>query len=340
MISDQIIGQNSEAIDSVINNRPQSFNYILKNYFCYDSSRNYNVEERIKEAAKFNRFHLPAEQNEFIYCRDEAPLIWFSESPLNNFLKEYYKLHFPRVNGVDHFKSLRDYYVRWLLINDKSEKKYFATSLLNIIDKASIKNNFLGTILNAVVLSNDAHCFNPEKAIDLFEIALDEVKTLNEFSSELQYHLKIFIGITYFSLSKFEEAKNNLNEALQIRPNGITAKLNLASAETLLGNQDSGEYLLKELITLDSARIKYAIENQNRLLLIYLFEHPVYSLLNHYPEFNFYSEAINLHLDMLRSSNEEMINKLLSRFKEMDYSKFEAYSDEISSNLLFIRFCS
>jgi hypothetical protein len=336
----EIIGKKNQAITTDDTVESFNFNFLLKNYFNYEAKQ-YDIENRLKEAARFKRFRLPFKLNEFVFSRREAPLIWIADLRINNNLKDYYKNNFPRVNGVDHYKSMREFYSKWLLLKSESEKKYFALTLLNLIEKVNVKNNYYGLILSGVILSYDIHHHNPWKALDYFYQADEIINGImidEDFRLELRYILQIFCGNAFLFLNKYEEAKEYFTKALSIFPEGITAKINLASAETMLNNNDTAEYLLKDILVNESRRIEYSIENNNNTLLGYFLEHPAYLHLSQEKELAIFADALNTHLGLIRTSNEEIKNLLKLRVDQInEEKKFNGYSEEIINKILFIK---
>ncbi len=324
--------------DEVLVNR---FDTLLKKHFSLYLTTDADPEEKIREAGRFAKFHLPSDINEFFLTYLEAPLYWLCEIPLNKYLKDFYKFHLPKASGSNLYNSEKEAYSKWLLIKSESEKKYFASTLINLAERSGIKNNFLGLILNGVIFSYDSQMFNPQKAIELFEqskMIINSIKINLVVKTELNYLIELFSAYAFIKLKKYEEAHERLINALSIKPNGIKAKFQLALVNISLGHLETSDFLIKEIFADEILKFEYAVKENNLTLLKFLMEHPVLANLKQYGEFSLLADNLDQYFELTIFSNEEIIKALKTKVDNMELlNVVRAYSEDINTKIMFIK---
>ena len=294
----------------------------------------------LRESSRFFRYSFPVNISEYFFRYEEAPLFWLCDSPLNKYLKDFYRHHFPVLNSVDQYKAVKELYGKWLSNKQAGEKKYFAISITNFIDNYNSRTNFLSNILAGIILSNEPSVFNPGKSIELFEKSKDiigKIKLSASIKEELEYLITLYIGYSYIILQENELAKTKLEDALKLKFYGITAKFHLALANVKLQNIESAENYLREIYDYDTQRINFAIENLSINLFNFFIENAVFNNIFYYPEFSAVSESIESLLSLIKISNEPIIKVLINKFEVLRVIIEEKqFPDEITKSISFI----
>jgi len=336
----KILHDETTELFSVNNALYIKWNSLQKDYFNNAHLQDPDLNFKIEEAAKLFRFSLPPDINELFTSYEEASVYWTCETKLNVYLKDFFRLHYPFVNGIDQFKFIKDYYSKWLLIKSQEEKKYYASTAINFFEGRGSRNNFLNYILCGAIFTYDKQLNNYQKAVEFFSKSKEmiySVKLNDHYRQELEYLINLFSGFASLIHKEDEIAKNSFLTALIIKPNGITAKFHLALLETKFNFLQSVEYLLKEILHFDSLRIKFAIDNQNIQMLNYFLNNPVICKVFFYKEFACLGEVLENLFSSIKESDTQVINGLNKKtetFKKLNEEK--NFNPEVTRQISFI----
>ncbi len=299
-----------------------------------------SAKEKIKQINKLEKFGLPPEINEYFLTFEDAPLYWLSDSSLNKYLRNFYKYHLPNSRGSNLYASLREAYSRWLLIEIDSEKKYFASTLLNMVESSSVKWNFLGLLLSGIIYIYDHSLYNPLKALENFKSVGGIINSISfnpVWKNEIEYLLALYSSFAYIKLNQFDEASYKVINALTIKPGGITAGFYKAVINIRLKNFEAAEYLLRALFNQEMERLEFALHNYNLPLLKYLIEHPALQYLKKYPEFEPIADTLQNDFELIIRTNAEKIQYLRDRTdRVLNLNILQVYSAEIDGKIKFI----
>ncbi|MEJ2616902.1 MAG: hypothetical protein P8Z35_18250 [Ignavibacteriaceae bacterium] len=195
-------------------------------------------------------------------------------------------------------------------------------------------------IFGGIVYSYEKSLYNPQKSLELFDRSKDvinKIKLSEDSKTELEYLVTLFSGYSYLMLEQNEQAKNQFEEALNLKPHGITAKFHTALADIRLQNITPAENSVKEIMDFDIERINFALENLNLNLFSYFIENAVYNNIFYYPEFSVINEKIENLLSLIRISNEQVIKILVNKFETFKLVIEEKkFPDNITRNISFI----
>ena len=147
----------------------------------------------------------------------------------------------------------------------------------------------------------------------------------------------MFSGYSYLILEENEPARDKFEEALKLKPYGITAKFHMALADIRLKNITPAENSIKEILDFDIERINFALENLNLNLFGYFIENAVFNNIFYYQEFSVISEKIESLLSFIRISNEQVIKILVNKFETFKLVIEEKkFPKEITRNISFM----
>ena len=328
------------GIKQNLNSDLQKYFGICKHYLELDPLVMKDPDNIVRESYRFFRYKLPSNLSEHFFRFEESPLIWICESQLNKYLKDFYRQHFPIFNGVDQYKTIMELYTKWLTNKQSSEKKYFAVSIINFIDTYNSRSNFLSNIFGGIIYSFDQSLLNPKKSIELFDKSKDiigKIKLSDDSKAELEYLITLFSGYSYLINEDNESAKEKFEDALKLKPDGITAKFNLILADIRLNNMETTEDNIKEIFNYDIERINFALDNLSFTLFSYFIENAAFKNIFYYPEFSVITEKLEVFLSLIKISNEQVIKILTNKFEVFKLVIEEKeFSDEIVRSISFL----
>ncbi len=316
------------------------FRTLAKEYLQYDITDDEDLGRVLKENSRFFGFSLPAHVSEFFIKYEDAPVFWVYNSPLNIYLEDMLKGPGAQSISYANHKSIKDFYTKWVLIRSDSEKRYFASSTINQIEKKTSKDNFFYLILQGIILTYEKSLFNPVKAQELFSSALELinlVKINDVYKIELKYLVLLYFGFLFLKQDLITEAQAKFNEALEVKPFGITAKFYNTLMDTKIRSLILSEEIIREIYNFDLDRLGYAIENNSLNMLDYFLRRPVLSNLFFYLDFSASLEVIETFLRDTRGSfvfDPEGIRIDINNFNNLNVSDYQ--DESIKKNLVFI----
>lgn len=316
------------------------FRGLAKEYFDIDVLQKPDYVKLLEESSIFYRFSLPAELNEEFILFEYAPLFWAYQSPLIHHIEDFLKKTLSQIGGQPFYKSVKEFYLKWLTIKSDEEKKYFATSTINYIDNKSNKNNFLHLIYHSMILAYDETLFNPEKAVTLLDKSLEIISTNNlnsDVKEEITYLINLYKGFVYLKLNNLEQAHKSFSDASVIKSDGINVKYFYSYSAFLLGNEPFPTSVLTDIINYDITRIEFAVENNDIKMLEYFIRFSTITNIFFYPEVAQSYQYISDFLSDIQGSTEHdlsVIKKDINNFKNLNMDEY--YDEQIINNISFI----
>lgn len=316
------------------------FRNLAREFFQFEAKSSIEYLTSIKESIKFFQLDVPPQLNEVFIRFEEAPLFWIYDSPIVQYLEDLLKIYFGKSNDYDYYKTIKECYTKWNVIKSENERRYFANSALNYIDKSSSKHNFFYLILKGVLFTFDKALASPATAVNLFNKSLEVLNStkVNEtYREELHYLIKVFTGFAYLKQKDNETARISFRSALNAKPNGITAKFYLALAEVQQSEIASAAALIKELCEYDFKRIEYSVSRNNPGMFRYFVSNSVIYNLFYQREFAIIYDEIESNLQTVFTPDATILLKLktsLTKLNDLDVKDY--YSDEIKKNFVFM----
>ncbi len=328
---------NDTAITEMLSRR---FKNLAREYLQLDLKKDSDFLSLVKDSSRFYSFSLPLPINEIFIRYEDAPLFWVYRSPLLVYLEELFKLSMPQSSTKSIHNSIKDFYTKWVMMNPGNEKKYFAASAINFIEKKANKNNFLYAILHSIILSYDNYFYNPQKSLELLDTAQDLVNDTelgDTFREEIYYLISLYGGFLFLNQKQVPSAKEKFAEALSIKPYGVSAKFYNTYSEAVLNNQILSGDIVSDLYDFDIQRMIYAIDANSISMLEYFMNNSVIGNFFYYYEFvpsvemfaNFFRDVKGTrHFDL------NVIKINLTQFKDLKLSSY--YTPEFDKNLVFL----
>ncbi|MBI1938141.1 MAG: hypothetical protein HYS25_08435 [Ignavibacteriales bacterium] len=327
------VGSNNDSVQSL-------FYKLGKEHFQIDLKGEFDYINSIKESIRILSLELPNDLKEIYIPYSNAPVYWTYESWLLNQIEEYMRLNFARARYFDLHKSIKENYIKWVTSKLKNEKEYYANLAISFIERDVHKHNFFKLIIQAVIYLHHNSFYNPVKALELFTHAKELVNNSRlaaNVKQELEYILSLYIGFVHFKEKQYEIANAVFKEALDIKANGITAKIYCALTEINLEHDDLASFYLKEVITYDFHRLTIAMDANNPGMFNYFFKNCFFY--NVFYEKNFWkaTNLIEQILQVYRANDHNALITLQKNIAALKAKEINKYlTEEISRGVSFL----
>ena len=316
------------------------FFHLAKEHFQINIKNDYDYINGVKESIRFFSLDLPAEVKEIFIPFAEAPVFWIYESSLLNQIEEFMKFNLVKGSYIELHKSIKENYSRWVTTKLKSEKDYYATLTINFIERDINKHNFFNQIIKAIILTYQSTFYNPVRALEILSTTLGLLNTIrlnDQAKAELKYILILYTGFVHLKENDNEKANLAFKEAIGVKPQGNTAKIYCALTEIILGNEEGGIFLLKEIFNYDLHRLTLAIKTNNSGMFSYFYRNAFIYSIFHEKEFARAYDKIESFLNDSRVHDATTLTTCKTSLESFKIKKLdEYYYDEIKKSISFL----
>lgn len=233
----------------------------------------------IIQSSQFYSIKLPKEISEYFIRADIAPYFWLSEASLLQRIEDLLVVKSAEYNFVSNFREIKNYYYKWLTQKTEKEKFFFAQSIKNLVERNFAVQSFYNLTLYGIVLTNDTSIYNPKRAIELFDRAIEIINNCNISlinKKEILYIVNIYKGFTFIKEYEYLNSMRTFKEALKHNPYGITAIFYSALSSRYLDDFNAAYDYLKEILEYDKSRFQYAINYNHMGLFTFFYEDAVF----------------------------------------------------------------
>jgi len=307
------------------------FYKLAKDHFQISIKHDNDPIHNIKASIRFFSLDLPQELKEIFISYSDAPLFWTYESSLLTQIEEFYKFNYPRNDGSEINKQIKENYTRWATTKLKSEKEYFATTTLNIIERDLNRYNFFKLILKGIILTYQSTFYNPVKAKEMLTNAADIMNPLrmnDQLKTELKYILGLYRGFIHIKEKSYDQALSTFNKSLELKPHGSTAKFYSALAEINLGHEELALFYLTEIFNYDIHRLTIALKTNNVGMFNYFLRNAIFYNVFYEKDFCKCYDSIEKILNVHKNHDEELINSCIHNISMIKENNLAEYSDE------------
>ncbi len=290
-----------------------------------------SFESFINHSSKFYSVNLPPQISDYLIRLDTAPFFWISEASIVQKIEELLVVKKSKFNYVANFKEIKKYFFQWNLQKSPKEKQYYTVSISNQIERNFSHQSFYNLIIYSILLMYDKNIYNPSKAVELYDKAINMVQNCNidkNIKEEILYYLHIYKGFVFFLEYDYNKARNVFKQALEYNSNGVNAHFYLALSSRYLDDFDAAFEGLQNVLEFDKMRFKYAI-NYNQLNLFAFFYNSA-SFYNVFSELGFAQMLpdIDFLLRSLYSSDVNSMELTYSKLINLDNLRIEEFYDE------------
>ncbi|MBA4407004.1 hypothetical protein C0389_07000 [bacterium] len=307
------------------------FYRLAKDHFQIKAKNDYDYINGVKESIRFFSLDLPAEIKEIFIPFSEAPVFWIYESSLLNQIEEFMKFNMVRGSYNELHKSIKENYSKWVTTKLKSEKDYYATLTINFIERDINKHNIFKLIIKAIILTYQNTFYNPKRALEILSSILELLNTIrlnDQTKTELKYILNLYIGFIYLKENEIENANHAFNYAIEVKPQGSTAKIYCALTEINLGKEDNALYLLKDVFNYDVHRLTLALKTNNAGMFSYFYRNAfIYNIFQE-KDFIKAQNVLESFLNEKRIDGANRLNESREKFELLKAKKMDEYFDD------------
>lgn len=313
---------------------------LSKEFFMSEPSIEIDFAQTIKDSAKGLSYVYPEHLSEIFIRYEEAPLFWIINNPIIKSLEDFNKAYSSKIVGLDSYKQIKEFYTKWAIIDSENEKRYFANSAINDIEKKTGRTNFLTLLFYSTILSYDKMMFNPAHSLELLEKTRELLTNLklDEGRKEyVKYLISLYSGFLYLNNKNSEIAFNYFTDALTIKPDGITAKFYLLLTQVQLNRVKDAKDMVAEIFDYDLKRLEFAVSMNNLPMFGFLIDNPVFANFFRYYEFSSISDMIEHFLIDTRGPMEYIGEEIKAKVQTFKTLKAENYFDEeMAGNIAFL----
>ncbi|MCX6150719.1 MAG: hypothetical protein NTX22_09365 [Ignavibacteriales bacterium] len=312
-----------------------------KEYFQSQVEKTISFEQFLKTTAQHFAYNLPPKTNEYFVSLETSKFFWVCNHPLTLNLENYSSpldKKTPRSNSTK--DEIRKFYIRWTSEKSERERLFFASTTKNLIEKSEMPEDLIKHLLASTLILNEDKFYSNEKfnqSIDLANSLILHSNLPEDVKSQFLYYQNIFKSFSNIKNREFEEAKINLQEALNIVPNGITAQFYLAIALRATGDFENSLVYIKNIILFDLERLTFALEVNNLELFNFFLTNSVSpQIFNHkefaplYSNIKFIFETLNV----TKQTKMKSLSILISKLKELNVEKH--YNDAVRDGIIFL----
>jgi len=298
-------------------------------------------ESFINHSSRFYSVNLPPQISDYLIRMDTAPYFWISEASIVQKIEELLIIKNSKFKYVSNFREIKKHFFQWAFQKSIKEKQYYTISISNQIERNFSHQSFYNLIVYSVLLTFDKSMYNPSKAVELYDKAIDMVQNCNideSIKSELLYYINIYKGFVFLLEYDYNKARNVYNKALEYNPNGVNAYYYIALCSRYLDDFDTAFEGLQNVLEFDKMRFKYAI-NYNQLNLFAFFYNSA-SFYNIFSELGFAQMLPDIDF-LLRSLYSGEVNSMditYSKLINLDNLRIEEfYNESVYSEIEFLK---
>ncbi len=233
----------------------------------------FSFESFINHSSRFYSIRLPKEISDYLIRMDTAPFFWVSEAHIVKQIDDVLLSKTNEFNFVANHREVKKYFSKWVVQKTESDKQYFSQTIINLLERNFAFQSFYNLIIYGVILTFDKNAYNPSRAIEIYDRALELVSNSNMdagISEMLLYYINVYKGFVYLGEFEYSNARNTYNRALKYNPHGVNAYFYIALSSRYLDDFDNAFEGLKNVLEYDRLRFQYAI-NFNQLKLFSFF---------------------------------------------------------------------
>lgn len=309
--------------------------------FLWHDSGTFDYYKLLKESSKFFNFKLPSQFDKIFISYKNAYVYWIYKSPLMEYVEDFFRVNLLKGGMFDRYKHLKEFFLKWVALSSKEDKKFYASSAITYIEKDLSKKNFLNQVIQAVILIYENSLHDPDKALSLLENAqktIESVKIDDLYKEELIYLIRLHKGFLKLRENKPLSAINDFQDAAAIYPDSVTPKFHMAISNIKAGNYGDASQNFFDVVQNDLDRLGWAILTNKFAVFNYFLEHNTTQNIFSYPqEFSNLFDTIEGFVDENKGKGAIVVNHLrdrIQRFKELKMNSF--YKDDIINNLAFL----
>jgi len=236
-------------------------------------------DDFIENSSKFFSISLPKELSDYFIRAETAPYFLLTESRILKRIEDLLITKSNEYEFVSNYREIKNYYFKWLTQKTPKEKHYFANSIINSVERNFAFQSFFNVLVYGIVITYDQTVYNPKRASELFDRALNIVNDFtvsNQIKNEILYIIRLYKGFSHLKEYEYLKSLESFRQARTSNPDGITASFYCALSARYLDDFDTSYDYLREVLEFDQVRFKYAISFNHPSLLSFFYKNAVF----------------------------------------------------------------
>lgn len=317
------------------------FKQLGKELFASYVERSISYQDFFTSLAIYNGFAIPDEINEFFLTEETAVHFPSAYTPDFKQYDDWLRAN-RRLKGVfnDNISEIKKLYVKWATSRIAKDREYYGLSVLNVINRDQKNDNFLKSLMVAVIYTYDEKLKNKTNALNAIAEARDcfvNGAPEQKLKEKFLYFISLYEGFVYYKFEEYDTALKVFNECSPVGSRPITAYFYAALLEMKKGNNNRALDLVNSIIAFDVMRFKYALKHNMVNFIYYLLDNSVSYSLFRYPEFTDLGTEIKSLINNQRSQDTYGFDRLpiwIQNFSELRLNEY--YDTGIKNRLAFL----
>ncbi len=317
------------------------FKQLGKELFASYVERTVSYQDFFTSLAIYYGFPIPDDINEFFLS--EETVVHFPSAYTPDFKRYDDWLRANRkFKGVfnDNTSEIKKLYVKWATSKIPKDREYYGLSTLKVIERDQKNDNFLKSLMVAVIFSYDEKLRNKTNALkaiaearDCFANGAPEAKLKEKFL----YYISLYEAFVYYKFGEYDTALKVFNECAPVGSRPVTAYFYSALLEIKRGNNNRALDLVNSIVAFDILRFKYALRHNMVNLIYFLLDNSVSYSLFKYPEFIELGPEIRSMISNQRSQDTHTFDRIpvwIQNFSDLHLNEY--YDAGIKNRLAFL----
>lgn len=294
----------------------------------------------IRDSAALRSFNLPTEFTEFFVTFETAKYLLISDAPLIHKCEENIT-NSKKSKGAqyENLFEIKKFYLKWCIEKQDRETEYFALSTLNLIERNANKENFLKYLYAA-----NLYIFGPKRRslaksleyLESAEKALSASTLQDDYKSDVMYYIQLFRSFAFIADTDAENAAIAINEAISIKPSGITGLLYSILYPLMTEESQNVSSRLHAIVDFDISRFTFAIDHNNLNLFSFFLRTAITYNIFRVQEFAPFLGEIKTILETSADAYFGTTSKIFQTASDLKGSVYKEYfTDKIKNDLDF-----
>ncbi|MCB0729844.1 MAG: hypothetical protein KDC88_02325 [Ignavibacteriae bacterium] len=300
-----------------------------------------SFEEFIRNTSNFYSIKLPLEISDYFIRADIAPYFIMSDATILKDVEELLLLKKNDYNFIANYREVKQFYYKWLIQKTPKEKLFFANSLINSVERNFAFQSFYNVFLYGIILTFDSNCYNPKRAIELFDRSIEIVNECNispTIKNEVLYFINVYKGFTFLKEYEYLNSLETFKNSLKYNPNGVTAFFYCALSARYIDDFDLSYDYLRSIIEYDKTRFKFAINYNHLDLFNFFYKNAIFYHVFTENGFAQLLPDIDFMIRSLYSGEANSMEKTYSKLINLDNLRIkEFFTDEVVREIKFLK---
>ena len=319
----------------------KKFKNYAKEKFANSVKFDLSFDEYERLASYHFSLRIPEELNEFFIDDELVHYFLVIKNPLLFQAERFIKQNPHLFTLAETYWDIKNLYKLWIKQQSTEDKKYYANTIIKIVERNYEYFDFLSLIHYAVVCSRQNNSDLLHKAADTIikiQAEVDSLTISQKVKEQLYYFTSLLYGYINLQMQNNEVALQAFTEAKKYKVNPITALFYEAIVNIRLGNRDVAFNNIKRILEFDRMKLNYAMEiNSENYFNFFVKNALVYNVFRK-EDFVCMLEDIKIMVETLKDENKKLIKKVFEQVVYFLNSKDRDLCDDaLRAEIVFLK---